>query len=90
MTHLCTCYLAHGVEHLCANHETHMPIRADLWVESDLCRVCICDELERLEGLVVLQKERLRRARYPQSSLVGPRPIEREAPPTLDNQERGR
>lgn len=68
----CGCYVAHGVEHLCPYHEIYLPTRATMWVEAELCRECICDELERHEAEIVRLQARLRKAKVPREDVLPP------------------
>jgi hypothetical protein len=61
----CTCYVAHGVEHLCEFHVGCIPVRAESCVPAGKCRVCACDEIEKLEARLSKEKSRLWMAELP-------------------------
>jgi hypothetical protein len=61
----CLCYLAHGVEHICDTcMERHSsPVKP--WVPLLNCRICILEQVEKLESELRRAQERLRYAVLP-------------------------
>lgn len=70
----CTCLLAHGVAHVCALcRSTSVRQPTDPWVPAERCRVCLVEQVEKLEVALKVAQAKLRRAELPVDPLSGER-----------------